>query len=78
MPVLYKYARCSYQCNIAAVVDVAAHFSCKGQVRISADVLTILIVICRVFPEFLKADALICLKTGHDHFVPRPFPFVIR
>ena len=50
----------------------------KGQVRISADVPTVLIDISRYLPESVQANALICLKTGHDHFVPHPFPFVIR
>lgn len=74
----YNCTGCWYQCNNAAIVDVGVHLICKGQVRISADVLTILIDISRDFPEFLQANALICLQTGHDHFVPRPFSFVIR
>ena len=46
-------------------MDVGAHFISKGQVRISADVLTILIDISRDFPEALQANALIGLTAGH-------------
>ena len=51
-PTLHDYI-CTgrwYQCNNGAIVDVGAHFVCKGQVRILADVLTILIDIL-IFPD---------------------------
>ena len=53
-----QFYRLPIQCSNAAIVDVGAHFICKDQVRISADVLTVLIDISLNFPEFLPANAL--------------------